>query len=337
MIFMFSSIDSGVGVDHSECSIDSSNFTVCTSPIQFASTNLGDGAHTLQIRSEDKVGNRGSSPASFNWTVDTVPPSATIGSATDGNKSSVPNGGSTRSASLTFEFLGTDTSGVGIDHFECSIDNSDFVACTSPFTFSKLLEDGTHIFRVLPEDKVGNRGTSPASFNWTVDTVPPTTIIDSATDGNKSSVTNGNSTKSASMTFTFSGNDTGGIGIDHFECSIDNSDFVTCTSPFTFPNLLRDGTHIFRVLSEDKVGNRGTSPASFNWTVDTVPPTTIIDSATDGNKSIITTGGNSSSNSMTISFSGIDTVTLSVPSMGLHLPTVQNHLNLTDWSTVLIQ
>ena len=72
------------------------------------------------------------------------------------------------------------------------------------------------------------------------------------------------------MTFTFSGNDTNGVGIDHFECSIDSSDFVTCTSPFTFPNLLKDGTHSFRVMSEDKVGNRGSSPALFNWTVDTV-------------------------------------------------------------------
>src|SRR5918993_3129101 len=126
----------------------------------------------------------------------------------------------------------------------------------------------------MSEDKVGNRGSTPASFNWTVDTVAPTAKIDSAVDGNKSAVSSEGSTKSTSMSFTFSGNDTGGVGIDHFECSIDSSDFVTCTSPFTFPNLLRDGTHTFSVMSEDKVGNRDSSPASFNWTVDTVAPTT---------------------------------------------------------------
>ena len=71
------------------------------------------------------------------------------------------------------------------------------------------------------------------------------------------------------MTFTFSGNDTNGVGIDHFECSIDDDEFVTCTSPFTFPNLLEDGTHSFRVMSEDKVGNKGSIPSSFNWTIDT--------------------------------------------------------------------
>src|SRR5678810_945905 len=135
----------------------------------------------------------------------------------------------------------------------------------------------------------------------------PKTSINSATDGNKSAVTNGGTTKSTSMTFAFSGNDTGGIGIDHFECSTDNSDFVTCTSPFTLPNSLKDGTHAFRVLSEDKVGNRGSSPASFNWTVDTVPPTTSIKSATDGNKSAVTNAGTTKSTSMTFAFSGNDT------------------------------
>ena len=118
MIFLFSSIDSGVGVDHSECSIDNSKFTVCTSPLQFTSTNLGDGIHTLKILSDDKVGNKALAPSSFNWTVDTVPPKTTINSATDGNKSAVTNAGTTKSTSMTFAFSGNDTGGLGIHHFE---------------------------------------------------------------------------------------------------------------------------------------------------------------------------------------------------------------------------
>ena len=289
-------------MDHFECSLDGGSFTTCTSPEQFKS--LSDRSHNLEVLSEDKAGNRGSSPASFNWTVDTVPPTTSIKSATDGNKSAVTNAGTTKSTSMTFAFSGNDTGGIGIDHFECGTDNSDFVTCTSPFTLPNSMKDGTHTFRVLSEDKAGNRGSSPASFNWTVDTVPPTTTIKSATDGNKSAVTNAGTTKSTSMTFAFSGNDTGGIGIDHFECGTDNSDFVTCTSPFTLPNSLKDGTHTFRVLSEDKAGNRGSSPASFNWTVDTVAPTTSITSAIDGNRNTVTTGGNTTSTSMTFAFSG---------------------------------
>ena len=104
---------------------------------------------------------------------------------------------------MTFSFSGTDTGGVDIDHFECSIDNSDFVTCMTPVHFSNL-EDGTHILQMRSQDNVGNVGPSPASFTWTVDTIPPATSINSATDGNKSAVTNGGTTKSTSMTFTFS-------------------------------------------------------------------------------------------------------------------------------------
>ncbi len=312
MIFLFSSIDSGVGVDHSECSIDNSKFAVCTSPIH-TSTNLEDGTHILQIISEDKVGNRGSSPASFNWTVDTVAPTTTIDSATDGNKSAVTSDGSTKSTSMTFTFSGNDTNGVGIDHFECSIDDDEFVTCTSPFTFPNLLEDGTHSFRVMSEDKVGNKGSIPSSFNWTIDTEAPSASIFSATDGNNNLIAPGSNTPSNSMTFEFSANDTGGsedkgVGIKQIECSIDNSNFTACVSPVEItPNTLTDGNHSFKVRAEDNVGNMDSSPASFSWTIDTVPPTTIISNVVDGNKSSITNGSGPKSNAVMFEFSGNDT------------------------------
>jgi hypothetical protein len=311
MIFLFSSIDSGVGADHSECSIDNSNFTVCTSPIQFTPTKLEDGTHILQIISEDKVGNRGSSPASFNWTVDTVAPTAKIDSATDGNKSAVTRDGSTDSTSITFTFSGNDTGGVGIDHFECNVDSSDFVTCTSPFTFPNLLEDGTHTFRVMSEDKVGNRGSSPASFNWTVDTVAPTTTIDSVTDSNDNVITTGGNSSSNSAVIIFSGVDTGGnagqgVGVNRFECSFDGESFTICSAPLELSEL-DDGAHTIEIRSIDNVGNNDRSPASFIWTIDTVQPNTSITSAFDGNRNTVTAGGNTSSTSMTFAFSGTDT------------------------------
>src|SRR5206468_2619023 len=294
MIFLFSSIDSGVGVDHSECSIDNSKFTVCTSPLQFTSTNLGDGTHTLKILSDDKVGNKASAPSSFNWTVDTVPPKTSINSATDGNKSAVTNAGNTKSTSMTFAFSGNDTGGIGIDHFECSTDKSDFVTCTSPFTLPNSMKDGSHTFRVLSEDKVGNRGSSPASINWTVDTVPPSTTIDSVRDGNKSSLITGGNSSSNSTIITFSGIDTGGnqgkgVGINHFECSLDGASFSTCSAPLELKEL-KDGAHLIEIKASDNVGNNDPTPSSFSWTIDTAPPTTSITSAIDGNRKTVTAG-----------------------------------------------
>ncbi|TLX89874.1 MAG: hypothetical protein E6K94_08920, partial [Thaumarchaeota archaeon] len=310
MKFAFSGTDNqGVTISHFECSIDGQAFVTCLST---NTINVADGTHTFRVRSEDKDRIKDLTPASFRWTVDATPPATSINSAIDGNNNTISSNGNSQSTSMKFIFSGTDTGGVGVDHFECNIDNSKFVTCTSPFIFPNLLKDGTHTFKIRSEDNVGNISPSPASFTWTVDTVPSTTTIDRVINGNKSTITNGSNTGSKSITFTFSANDTGGkedrgVGINHFECNIDNSKFVTCTSPFIFPNLLKDGTHTFKVLSEDNAENKDLTPASFTWIVDTVAPIISINTATDGNRNFMNTGSNTSSNGMTFSFSGNDT------------------------------
>ncbi|MFN2435133.1 MAG: Ig-like domain-containing protein, partial [Nitrososphaeraceae archaeon] len=310
MTFAFSGTDNvGSKIYRFECSMDGEPFVTCVST---NTVNVVDGTHTFSVRSEDNAGNKDLTPAAYTWTVDTTPPTTSIISAVDGNNSTIANNGNSDSTSIKFAFSGTDTGGSGVDHLQCNIDNSSYVACTSPFVFLNLLKDGAHTFTVRAVDDVGNINFSPASFKWTVDTESPTTTINAATDGNKLIIDNGTNTNSSSMSFEFSGNDTGGnedrgVGIDHFECNIDNSRYVACTSPFIFPNLLKDGTHTFTVLSEDKAGNKDSSPASFTWTVDTLAPLISIDSATDGNGNFMIPGSNTSSNTVTLAFSGNDT------------------------------
>src|SRR6266487_839472 len=303
MKFAFSGTDNqGVTISHFECSIDGQAFVTCLST---NTINVADGTHTFRVRSEDKDGNKDSTPASFRWTANTKSSNTQIDYAIDGNKLGIINGTSTRSNSMTLSFSGTDNQGVTISHFECSIDGQDFVTCVSTNTIN--VADGSHTLRVRSEDKDGIKDLTPASFIWTVDTTPPATSINSAIDGNNNTISKNGNSESTSMKFAFSGTDTGGVGIDHFECNIDNSKFVTCTSPFIFPNLLKDGTHTFKIRSEDNVGNISPSPTSFTWTVDTVPPTTTIDVVVNGNKSAVTNGSNTGSKSMTFSFSADDT------------------------------
>ncbi|HJR85181.1 MAG TPA: Ig-like domain-containing protein, partial [Nitrososphaeraceae archaeon] len=310
--FTFDSNDTGgVGINSHQCNIDNSRYVTCTSPFVFPNL-LKDGSHTFTVLSQDNAGNKDSTPASFTWTVDTMAPTTSIASAVDGNNNTISNKGNTESSSIKFEFSGTDPSGVGVDHLECSIDNSKYVVCTSPFEFHNLIRDGTHTFNVVSVDKVGNIDSSPALFTWTVDTAEPTTNIITATDGNKIILDNGSNTNSDSMSFEFSGKDTGGnensgVGISHFECNIDNSRYVTCTSPFEFPNILNDDSHTFTVLAVDSAGNKDSSPASFTWIVDTLEPLISIDTVTDGNGNVVVPGGNTSSNLATIKFSGNDT------------------------------
>ncbi|HEX6377789.1 MAG TPA: hypothetical protein VFZ60_01755, partial [Nitrososphaeraceae archaeon] len=294
--------DQGVGISHFECSIDGGKFTNCSTPLELS--ELADGAHTIEIRSNDNVGNKDPSPASFIWTIDTVEPNTSITSAIDGNRNTVTPGGNTSSTTMSFAFSGSDR-GSGVDHFECSIDGAPFAMCASPVIYSNLA-DGSHSFGVRTEDNVVNLDSSPAFFNWTIDTSPPVTSIDSVVDSNRNSLTNGSNTRSNSITFTFSGTDAGNAGVKRFECSIDNSDFVTCSSPFGFPNLLSDGSHTFKVRAEDNSGNKDTSEDIFTWTVDTTPPPANINSAFDGNNNTVSNGSNTTSTSITFTLSGTD-------------------------------
>src|SRR5206468_6549532 len=83
------------------------------------------------------------------------------------------------------------------------------------------------------------------------------------------------------LSASIAGIENGGTAINSFECSIDGSSFSTCTSPVQFSSLA-DGAHILEARSIDNSGNKDPSPASFRWTVDTVPPDTIINTAIDG-------------------------------------------------------
>jgi hypothetical protein len=57
--------------------------------------------------------------------------------------------------------------------------------------------------------------------------------------------------------------------VDHFDCSIDNGPFATCTSPQVFN--LGFGTHVFRVRAVNAGLEADQSPATRYWVVRNVP------------------------------------------------------------------
>ena len=180
--------------------------------------------------------------------------------------------------SITFTFSGIPY--YDVNHFICTISEVPTnYPCTSPIQFTNLT-DGTYIFTVAAVDAVGNVDPTPALWKWTVDTTPPDTSIDSATDGDGIPVANVSTTSNDSITFTFSG--IPNEDVNHFICTISGVPTnYPCTSPIQFTNLT-DGTYIFTVAAVDAVGNVDPTPALWKWTVDTTPPDTSIDSATDG-------------------------------------------------------
>ena len=163
----------------------------------------------------------------------------------------------TNLTSASFAFEANETGAV----FECSLDGQLFQVCASPDGFFGLT-DGNHEFSVRAVDAAGNVGAA-VTFAWTVDTIPPITVILKRPAA---------ASPFRSATFDFQSNEPNST----FTCGLDKSAPVACTSPQSY--VLKDGTHTFQVQATDQAGNTG-QPATVTWVVDTVPPQVAI---TDG-------------------------------------------------------
>ena len=254
-IFAFSGSDpGGSGLAFFECRRDGGTWAACPSPKEYV--GLAESAHSFEVKAIDSAGNVDASAATFNWTIDTTAPETTI---------TLKPASLTNSASVKFEFSGNDGAGSGLAFFECRRDGGTWAACPSPKEYVGLAE-GAHSFEVKAIDLAGNVDASAASFNWTVDTAAPDTQINTKPAG---------LTTSTTASFTFSGNDGTGSGVASFECRRDGGTWAVCPSPREYTGLA-DGAHSFEVKAIDQAVNVDSSPASFNWTVDTTPPAVQI-------------------------------------------------------------
>jgi Bacterial Ig-like domain len=170
----------------------------------------------------------------------------------------------TNSQTATFKFVGDD----GVT-FQCKLDDEpDFTDCTSPKTYTELLA-GIHTFEVKAVDPLDNANESGVtSWTWTIDLTPPNTTIDLSTAPDDPS-------SDPMPTFSFS-SEPGAT----FECKIDTSAFGLCTSPYSPPGTLGDGSHTFVVKATDEAGNEDPTPASYTWAIDLDPPP--VPDITDG-------------------------------------------------------
>lgn len=140
------------GLGHFECLlVGEKDFTTCDEVKSYSS--LAEGQNRFQVRAFDGAGNR-SNTVEYTWLVDTTAPTIAITSKPDAIAAS---------SSAVFNFAGSD-SGSGIAGTTCSLDGVALTACTSPASYSGLLE-GTHSFSVQAIDKVGNK-SGILSYTW---------------------------------------------------------------------------------------------------------------------------------------------------------------------------
>jgi large repetitive protein len=231
-----------------QCSMDGSALTNCASP--FSALDLADGPHHFSVIG---IGEGGASvPASYDWSIDTTAPIASIDSTN-------PSASLTDQTQITFQFSSNE-----IATFQCRLDSATFVDCSSPFTDSNLL-DGPHTFYVRATDLASNTGAE-VGYGWTVKTKAPTVQITSV-------VPNSNPTNINMRTYGFIGS----ADTVSFVCNLDTSADFACASPYSLMGIA-DGAHTFRVKAVDALGQKSL-PDTESFTIDTIAPIVSIVSA----------------------------------------------------------
>ncbi len=202
-------------------------------------------------------GAAGSLGANKNIVIDTTSPTITINN---------PNTDPATSKTIT---AGTSEGTLSMSNTtDSTCDGSlTFIAYASQ-TFTSDADNGTRVcYHAV--DAASNTSYNLSDAIAGIDSTAPNTTINTNP---------ANPTDSTSASFTFSGTDnTGGSGVDHYECNLDGGVFSTCSSPRDYSGL-SDGSHTFQVWSIDAAGNTDPTPASYTWTVDTTAPDTTITS-----------------------------------------------------------
>ncbi|MBK5231972.1 MAG: CSLREA domain-containing protein [Thermoleophilia bacterium] len=171
---------------------------------------------------------------------DTTAPNTTI-------TSGPADGSRTKDSTPTLNFSATEPGST----FQCKLDEGSFNACTSPKTLA-VLSDGSHTFSVEASDPTGNTDASPASRNFTVDTIGPNSKISKHPKKKTSK-------RKAKFKFKALSSDAAG-----FDCKLDFKKFKKCKSPLKIK--VKPGRHTFQVRAIDDLGNKG-RPVKFRWKV----------------------------------------------------------------------
>ena len=224
--------------------IDDAGGSASQSP--YTVTGLDDGAHQIDLRAIDEIGNV-SPVSSLSWTVDHNLPSTHIDAGPSGT---------VRSAQATFSF----SSNTVDNTFECRVDGAAWEACATPLSLTGLTE-GAHSLSVRAVKggvaPVGLRDPSPQTRSWTVDTTAP-----SLTVGDKPA----ESSTEKKAKFSFSSDDQTAT----FQCALDAGDFDTCASPLE--RTVAPGSHALKIRAVDAAGN-ASATETVSWVVtEEVPP-----------------------------------------------------------------
>ena len=249
--FLVSAFEAGSGLKELLCQLDNEAAMQCELAIVLNS--LTSSTHKLKVVASDKAGNV-SLPIDHTWTIDNVKPVVQIFKTPEAI---------TSSTTAIFTFDGQDI-GSGIEKFECKLDSAEYTQCTTPITYSNLL-DGSHTFYVRATDKAG-LVSDEKSYTWIIDTKLPEirfTLLPEALS-NKTS---------GSIAYIA----TDSNGIKEYKCALNSNVYSNCSTSFELKNL-KDGTYTFKVYATDNTG-MNSMVITYTWKVDATGPVVRIVSA----------------------------------------------------------
>jgi len=231
-------------------------WTPCISGVSYES--LRDGLYLFQVKAVDGIGQESDPPAQWLYRVDNIGP---------GMSFIVAPSQQTRETSTTLIFQPTEET---LGPITCSLDGQPPVDCIDGAFTAVAPSEGTHTVSVTATDTLGNQSTTKQS--WTLDLTPAALTV-------TGTPANGSYTSDTTMSLIALSNELidpeNGLG-----CALDGGDFDYPQCPLDTPNVataLSDGRHTFEFVALDRAGN-ASGIVLWEWTVDTVAPTTTITS-----------------------------------------------------------
>ncbi len=236
--------DLGSGIDKLVCP---SGVSPCA--VDMIISNSTDGLKSLDFYALDKAGNESATP-NASWLVDRTPPQ-TMFVSTPATKTNLTSANFVISANDNY-------SAAEAIKLKCLFDTGTYQDCNSTFAFSNL-NDGAHSVKIYAYDEVGN-ASNPISYSW---------IIGRSTPSIRFTVTPKPNTNITGQ-FTFAGSDQFGTPLTQFQCSLNNSVFTACATPYLL-TILNEGANKFKVKGTDSLGNES-GALEYNWAYDTIIP-----------------------------------------------------------------